>query len=144
MRPGHQRATSAPSRAAALSNGQPSDVKALTSKVDKLASTVKLLADESSLGGKVRDRSRSPTGAKKKAPRGNGGKGKAKGGGAKGKGSRFEDLMKQHRDRFVLKRDGQEICYKFQDEKITDQGCVRAHVCVQVAVATVRGNSAGA
>ena len=51
------------------------------------------------------------------------------GGGAKGKGSRFEDLINQHRDKFVLKRDGQELCFKFQDEKCTDQGCVRAQVC---------------
>ena len=54
MQTGQQRAISAPASsssssssakrsAAALSNSQPSDVKALTSKVEKLASTVKLL-----------------------------------------------------------------------------------------------------
>ena len=140
MQTGQQRAISAPASsssssssakrsAAALSNGQPSDVKALTSKVDKLASTVKFLADMASSGGKGRDRSRSPRGSKKKAPRANSGKSKSKGGGSKGKGSRFEDLIKQHRGKFVLNRDGQELCCKFQDGKCTDQGCVRAHVC---------------
>ena len=86
---------------------------------------MKLMADRSS-GGKGRDRSRSPRGAQKKTPKG---KGKARGGGPKGKGSRFEDLLKQHRDRFVLKREGQEVCYKFQDDRCMDQGCVRAQVC---------------
>ena len=45
------------------------------------------------------------------------------------KNSRFEDLVKKHEDKFVLKREGQEVCFKFQDGKCTDQGCVRAHVC---------------
>ena len=59
MQPGHQRdifapasssssSSSAKRSAAALSNSQSADVKAHTSKVDKLASTVKLLADKSS------------------------------------------------------------------------------------------------
>ena len=47
----------------------------------------------------------------------------------KGRGTRFEDLVKQHKDKFVLKRDGQEVCFKFQDGNCSDQGCVRAHVC---------------
>ena len=37
--------------------------------------------------------------------------------------------MKQHKNKFVLKRDGQEVCFKFQDGNCTDQGCVRAHEC---------------
>ena len=137
MQPGHQRAISAPlssssssssakRSAAAASPSQSSEVKAPSSKLDKLASTMKLVADRSSSGGKVRDRSRSPRGAQKKTLKG---KGKARGGRPKGKGSRFEDLLKQHRDRFVLKREGQEVCYKFQDDRCMDQGCVRAHVC---------------
>ena len=70
MQPGHQRVISAPASsssssssakrsAAVSSNSQPSEVRALTSKLDKLASTVKLLAEKSSSGGKTRDRSRS-------------------------------------------------------------------------------------
>ena len=87
-------------------------------------------AKSTSLHPRCRDRSRSPRGSKKQASRGTTGKSKAKGGGAKGKGSRFDDLLKQHRDKSVLKRgDHQELCYKFQDEKCTDPGCVRAHVC---------------
>ena len=139
MQPGHQRVLSAPlssssssssakRSAAAQSTGQSSEVKALTSKLDKHASTMKLMADRSS-GSKGRDKSRSPRGAKKKVSQDNSGKGKARGGGAKGKSPRFEDLLKQHRDKFVLKRDGQEVCFKFQDGNCTDKGCVRAHVC---------------
>ena len=137
MQPGQQRAIFAPASsssssssakrsAAALSNSQPSDFKALTSIVDKLASTVKLLADKASSGGKGRDRSRPPRNSKKQATRKNGGEGKSKGSGAKGKGSCFEELLKQHRDKFVLKREGQQLCFKLQDDKCTDQGCVRA------------------
>ena len=137
MQPGHQMAISAPASsssssssakrsAAVSSNSQPSEVRALTSKLDKLASTVKLLTKKYSLGGKGRDRSRSPMVTKKKSSRGNAGKGKAKG---KGKPPHFEDLIKQHRDKFVLKRDGQEVCLKFQDGNCNDSGCVRAHVC---------------
>ena len=69
MQPGHQSAISAPASsssssssakrsAAAASPSHSSEVKALTSKLDKLASTVKLLADRCSSGGKVSDRSR--------------------------------------------------------------------------------------
>ena len=84
----------------------------------------------SSSGGKVRDRCRSPRGAKKTAVPGNGGKGKAKGGGAKSKGFVFEDLMKQHRDKFVFKREmDRKFVTSSKGEKCTDQGCVRAHVC---------------
>ena len=141
LQPGQQRTISAPASsssssssgkrsAAALSNSQPSDVKALTSKVDKLASTVKLLADRSSSGGRVRDRSRSPR-VSKKSSQGKAGKEEGKGGApkGKGKGTSFEDLVRQHKDKFVLKRDGQEVCFKFQGGICTDQGCVRAHVC---------------
>ena len=124
MQPGHQRAISAPlssssssssakRSAGAASPSQSSEVTALSSKLDT--------------GCKGRDRSRSPRGAQKKTLLG---KGKARGGGPKGKGSRFEDLLKQHRDRFVLKREGQEVCYKFQDEKkhrprLLASSCVR-------------------
>ena len=58
MQLGHQRAISTPASsssssssakrsAAVSSNSQPSEVRALTSKLDKLASTVKLLAEKS-------------------------------------------------------------------------------------------------
>ena len=129
MQPGHQRAISAPASssgssssakrsAAALSTSQPAEVKALTSKLDKLAATVKLLADKSS------------SVSKRKASQGKAGKGKAKGSApkSKGRGTRFEDLVRQHKDKFVLKREEQEVCFKFQDGNCTDQGCVRAHV----------------
>ena len=64
MQPGHQRAISAPlssssssssakRSAPASSNSQPSEVKALTSKLDKLTSTVKLLADRRQRSGKI-------------------------------------------------------------------------------------------
>ena len=109
MQTGRQRAISAPASsssssssatrsAAALSNSQPSDVKALTSQVDEFASAVKLLADKASSGGKGRDRSRPPRNSKRQAFRKNGGEGnKSKGSGAQGKGSRFEDLLRQQR-----------------------------------------------
>ena len=116
MQPGQQRAISAPASsscspssakrpAAALSNSHSSEVKALTSKLDKVASAVKQLAAQSSSDGKRPDRSRSPRGPKNKRPANNstkGGEGKAKGGALKGngKGTRFGDLMKQHRDKF--------------------------------------------
>ena len=141
MQPGHQRAISAPlssssssssakRSAPASSNSQPSEVKALASKLDKLTSTVKLLADRYSSGGKGLERSRSPRASRRKTSQGKGAKGNAKGGGvSKSKNSRFEDLVKKHKDKFVLKREGQEVCFKFQDGKCTDQGCVRAHVC---------------
>ena len=156
MQPGHQRAISAPASsssssssakrsAAAASPSHSSEVKALTSKLDKLASTVKLLADRSSSGGKVSDRSRSPRVSRKKGSQGKAGKGKGKGGAPKGKGrgTRFDDLVRQHRDKFVLKRDGQEVCFKFQDGNCTDQVAYEL-MCAQIAVATRRGNSAGA
>ena len=87
MQPGHQRAISAPlssssssssakRSAAAASPSHSSEVKALTSKLDKLASTVKLLADRSSSGGKVSDRSRSPRVSRKKGSQGKAGKSK--------------------------------------------------------------------
>ena len=40
-----------------------------------------------------------------------------------------QDLLRNHKDKFVLKREGQEVCFAFQDDRCTDQGCVRAHVC---------------
>ena len=99
MQPGQQRAISAPSSsssssssgkrsAAALSHSQPSDVKALTSKLDKLTSAVRLLADRSSSGGKVCDRSRTPRVSRKKGSQGKAAKGKGKGGAPKGKRQR--------------------------------------------------------
>ena len=99
---------------------QSSEVKAPANKVDKLAFTVKLLADRSLTCGKGRDRSRSP-----RQLNGNQKKGKGK-----GKDSvPFAELMKQHEAKFTLKRGDQEICFKFQDDKCQDRGCVRAHVC---------------
>ena len=124
MQPGHQRAISAPlssssssssakRSAPASSNSQPSEVKALASKLDKLTSTVKLLADRYSAGGKGLERSRSPRGPRRKTSQSKVAKGNAKGGGvSKGKNSRFEDLVKKHKDKFVLKREGQEVCFK--------------------------------
>ena len=85
MQPGKQRSVSAPASSSGSSSSAKrsaaalSDVKALTSKVDELASTVKLFPDKSSSGGKGRNRSRSSRGSKKTVPRGQGGKGKAKG-----------------------------------------------------------------
>ena len=145
MQPGHQRATSAPASssgssssakrsAAAASTSQPSEVTALTSKLDKLASTVKLLADRSSSGGKVRDRSRSPRVSRKKGSQGKAGK---------GRGTFFEDLVRQHKDKFVPTRVGQEVCFKFQDGNCTDQ-VVYEVMCAQDVVATRRGSNADA
>ena len=138
IQPGQQRSVSAPASSsgssnsakrcsAALSNSQPSDVKVLTSKLDKLASTVKLLAEKSSAGGQVRDRSRSPRVSQRKISQGKGSTGKARGNTAngKGKGSRYDEAA-QRQARPQARRTGS---FKFQDEKCQDQGCVRAHVC---------------
>ena len=117
-------------RGSSFSNSQPSEVKAFTGKLDKLASTVKLLAANSSSGGKCLDISHCPKKSKNKFLEAIVGKEKQEVVVRKAPPlSRFEDLLKEHRDKFVLKRAGQEVCYKFQDGNCSDQGCVRAHVC---------------
>ena len=80
MQPGHQRAISAPLSSSSSSssakrsapdssNSQPSEVKALTSKLDKLTSMAKLLADRSSSGGKGLERSRSREAEEENSPK---------------------------------------------------------------------------
>ena len=71
LQPAQQKSVSAPASSSGSSSfaklpkgvqpaNHSSDVNALASKVDKLASTVKLLADRSFSGGKRKDRSSSP------------------------------------------------------------------------------------
>ena len=126
MQPGQQRSLCKLSKGAQPAS-QPSDVKALSRKVDKLASTVKLLADRSLSGGKGKDRSRSPKPLKRLPGGANGSQ--RKGNGKGNKSTPFSKLMKQHKAKCTLKRGDQVHCFKFQDEKCQDQGCVRALVC---------------
>ena len=110
---------------AAHASGQYPEYKAISSKIDKLASSLKMLADRVDKGERS-DRSRTPK--PKKAGKGKGSQAKGKGKG-KGKAPLFTDLLRNHKDKFVLKREGQEVCFAFQDDRCNDQGCVRAHVC---------------